>query len=456
MDTIAAISTAYGVSGIGIIRISGDEAVNIADKIFKSKQGKNLKELEERKLNYGWIINPSNKEKVDEVLTVYMNKPYTYTKEDVVEINCHGGIVPLRKILDIILEQDCRLAERGEFTKRAFLNGRLDLTQAESVMDIISSKTEKSMSLSMDQLQGRLSKQVNEIVDELMELKAHLEVNIDFPEYDEEELTKEKIKEKAFIMKENIEKLISSADTGKIFKEGINTLILGKPNVGKSSLMNFLLNENRSIVTEVPGTTRDTIEEFVNLAGVPLNIIDTAGIRYTDDIVEKIGVQKAIDKIDDSDLIIMIFDASKELEEDDEIILNNIENKKVIYLMNKTDLNTKIDLTNHQEIEKEVIKISLLKNEGLEEIETKVKEEFLSGNIDTNNDLIVTNTRHKNLLKKANNSLKELLGSIEAGLTLECLEVDINDTIHHLGEITGSTVSESVIEKIFSNFCIGK
>jgi len=456
MDTIAAISTAYGVSGIGIIRISGDEAVNIADKIFKSKQGKNLKELEERKLNYGWIINPSNKEKIDEVLTVYMNKPYTYTKEDVVEINCHGGIVPLRKILDIILEQDCRLAERGEFTKRAFLNGRLDLTQAESVMDIISSKTEKSMSLSMDQLQGRLSKQVNEIVDELMELKAHLEVNIDFPEYDEEELTKEKIKEKASVMKENIEKLISSADTGKIFKEGINTLILGKPNVGKSSLMNFLLNENRSIVTEVPGTTRDTIEEFVNLAGVPLNIIDTAGIRYTDDIVEKIGVQKAINKIDDSDLIIMIFDASKELEKDDEIILNNIENKKVIYLMNKTDLNTKIDLTNHQEIEKEVIKISLLKNEGLEEIETKVKEEFLSGNIDTNNDLIVTNTRHKNLLKKANNSLKELLGSIEAGLTLECLEVDINDTIHHLGEITGSTVSESVIEKIFSNFCIGK
>ena len=416
MDTIAAISTAYGVSGIGIIRISGDEAVNIADKIFKSKQGKNLKELEERKLNYGWIINPSNKEKIDEVLTVYMNKPYTYTKEDVVEINCHGGIVPLRKILDIILEQDCRLAERGEFTKRAFLNGRLDLTQAESVMDIISSKTEKSMSLSMDQLQGRLSKQVNEIVDELMELKAHLEVNIDFPEYDEEELTKEKIKEKASVMKENIEKLISSADTGKIFKEGINTLILGKPNVGKSSLMNFLLNENRSIVTEVPGTTRDTIEEFVNLAGVPLNIIDTAGIRYTDDIVEKIGVQKAINKIDDSDLIIMIFDASKELEKDDEIILNNIENKKVIYLMNKTDLNTKIDLTNHQEIEKEVIKISLLKNEGLEEIETKVKEEFLSGNIDTNNDLIVTNTRHKNLLKKANNSLKELLGSIEAGL----------------------------------------
>jgi tRNA modification GTPase len=231
---------------------------------------------------------------------------------------------------------------------------------------------------------------------------------------------------------------------------------LGKPNVGKSSLMNFLLNENRSIVTEVPGTTRDTIEEFVNLAGVPLNIIDTAGIRYTDDIVEKIGVQKAIDKIDDSDLIIMIFDASKELEEDDEIILNNIENKKVIYLMNKTDLNTKIDLTNYKEIEKEVIKISLLKNEGLEEIETKVKEEFLAGNIDANNDLIVTNTRHKNLLKKANNSLKELLGSIEAGLTLECLEVDINDTIHYLGEITGSTVSESVIEKIFSNFCIGK
>jgi len=312
------------------------------------------------------------------------------------------------------------------------------------------------MSLSMDQLQGRLSKQVNKIVDELIELKAHLEVNIDFPEYDEEKLTKEKIKEKALVMKEKIEKLISTADTGKIFKEGINTLILGKPNVGKSSLMNFLLNENRSIVTEVPGTTRDTIEEFINLAGVPLNIIDTAGIRYTDDVVEKIGVQKAIDKIDESDLIILIFDASKELEKDDEIIIENIGSKKAIYLMNKTDLDTKIDLSKYQEIEKQTIKISLLKNEGLEEIESKVKEEFLSGNIDTNNDLIVTNTRHKNLLKKADKSIVELLESIEAGLTLECLEVDINDTIHHLGKITGSTVSESVIEKIFANFCIGK
>ena len=456
METIAAISTAYGLSGIGIIRISGDQAINIADKIFKSKNGKNLKSLDERKLNYGWIINPSNEEKVDEVLTVYMKKPYTYTKEDLVEINCHGGIVSLRKILDIILEENCRLADRGEFTKRAFLNGRLDLTQAESVMDIISSKTEKSMSLSIDQLQGRLSKQVMQIVDDLIELKAHLEVNIDFPEYDEEELTKEKIKEQAEIMKEKIEKLISTADTGKIFKEGINTLILGKPNVGKSSLMNFLLNENRSIVTEVPGTTRDTIEEFVNLAGLPLNIIDTAGIRYTDDVVEKIGVQKAIDKIDDSDLIIMILDASKELEKDDEIILENIKNKKVIYLMNKTDLDNKIDLSNHVELEKETIKISLLKDEGLEEIENKVKEEFLSGNIDTNKDLIVTNTRHKNLLKKADKSISELLEGIELGLSLECLEVDINDTINHLGEITGSTVSESVIEKIFANFCIGK
>jgi tRNA modification GTPase len=456
MDTIAAISTAYGVSGIGIIRISGDESLNIINKIFKSKKNIQIKELEERKLHYGWIIDPTTGDKIDEVLTVYMNKPYTYTKEDVVEINCHGGIVPLRKILDIILEEDCRLADRGEFTKRAFLNGRLDLTQAESVMDIISSKTEKSMSLSMDQLQGRLSKQVNEIVEELLELKAHLEVNIDFPEYDEEELTKEKIREKALVMKKKVEKLIKTADTGKIFKEGINTLILGKPNVGKSSLMNFLLNENRSIVTEVPGTTRDTIEEFVNLAGVPLNIIDTAGIRYTDDIVEKIGVQKAIDKIDESDLIIMLFDASKELEKDDEIILDNIGSKKVIYLMNKTDLDTKLNLKEYPEIEEETIKISLLKNEGLDEIESKVKEEFLSGNIDTKNDVIVTNTRHKNLLKKANKSITELLGSIESGMTLECLEVDINDTIHYLGEITGSTVSESVIEKIFSNFCIGK
>lgn len=456
MDTIAAISTAYGISGIGIIRISGEEAINIAEKIFKSKSGKTLKEFSQRRLNYGWIVNPNNDEIIDEVLAVYMKKPHTYTKEDIVEINCHGGVVAMRKILDIILEFDCRLADKGEFTKRAFLNGRLDLTQAESIMDIVSSKTEKSMSISMNQLQGRLSRELNEIIDTLIGLKAHLEVNIDFPEYDEEELTKEKIKFTAENIVERVTKLIDSADTGKIFKEGINTLILGKPNVGKSSLMNFLLNENRSIVTEVPGTTRDTIEEFVNLAGVPLNIIDTAGIRYTDDLVEKIGVQRAIDKIEESDLILMIFDASKKLEEDDNIILKNIKNKKTIYLLNKTDLESKIDLKDYENIEREIIKISLLKNEGLEEIEKRVKDEFLSGKINVNSDVIVTNTRHKDLLKKSKKTLEELLTSIEQGLSLECLEVDINDTIHHLGEITGTTVSENVMDRIFSEFCIGK
>ncbi len=455
-DTIAASATYPGMSGIGIVRVSGKNAVSIVNDIFKSKNGKKLVDLKNRMMYYGWIVDPDTDKVADEVLVVSMKAPNTFTKEDVVEINCHGGIVSVEMILNILMSKGARLAERGEFTKRAFLNGRLDLTQAEAVMDLVSSKTRNSFDLSMRQLEGRLSKEIKDIRSSLMDLTSQIEVNIDFPEYDEEEMTIENIKNISREILKRFDKLIKSADTGKIYKEGIKTLILGKPNVGKSSLMNYLLNENRAIVTEIPGTTRDTIEEFVNLAGVPLKIIDTAGIRYTDDEVEKIGVKKALDKIDEADLILMIFDASKDLEGEDIMIIKEIQNKKVIYLLNKTDLQEKIDFENFQKIKEDIIKVSIKGNKGLESIENKIKEEFLKGALDVDDDVIVSNMRHKHLLEKSKKSMEDVLESIENSLTLECLEVDIMNSLEFLGEITGESIRDDLMDKIFAEFCIGK
>jgi tRNA modification GTPase len=455
-DTIAASATYPGMSGIGIVRVSGKNAISIVSDIFKSKNGKKLVDLKRRMMYYGWIMDPEVDRIADEVLVVAMKGPNTFTKEDIVEINCHGGIVSVEIILNILVSKGARLAERGEFTKRAFLNGRIDLTQAEAVMDLVSSKTKNSFNLSMHQLEGRLSKEIKCIRESLMGLTSQIEVNIDFPEYDEEEMTIENIKNISREILKRFDKLIKSADTGKIYKEGIKTLILGKPNVGKSSLMNYLLNENRAIVTEIPGTTRDTIEEFVNLAGVPLKIIDTAGIRYTDDEVEKIGVKKALDKIEEADLILMIFDASKALEGEDIMIIKEIQDKKVLYLLNKTDLYEKIDFENFQKIKEEVIKISIKGNKGLESIENKIKEEFLKGALDVDDDVIVSNLRHKNLLLKAKESIEDVLKSIENSLTLECLEVDIMNSLEFLGEITGETIRDDLMDKIFAEFCIGK
>ncbi len=455
-DTIAASATYPGMSGIGIVRVSGKNAISIVSDIFKSKNGKKLVDLKRRMMYYGWIMDPEVDRIADEVLVVAMKEPNTFTKEDIVEINCHGGIVSVEMILNILVSKGARLAERGEFTKRAFLNGRIDLTQAEAVMDLVSSKTKNSFNLSMHQLEGRLSKEIKCIRESLMGLTSQIEVNIDFPEYDEEEMTIENIKNISREILKRFDKLIKSADTGKIYKEGIKTLILGKPNVGKSSLMNYLLNENRAIVTEIPGTTRDTIEEFVNLAGVPLKIIDTAGIRYTDDEVEKIGVKKALDKIEEADLILMIFDASKALEGEDIMIIKEIQDKKVLYLLNKTDLHEKIDFENFQKIKEEVIKISIKGNKGLESIENKIKEEFLKGALDVDDDVIVSNLRHKNLLLKSKESIEDVLKSIENSLTLECLEVDIMNSLEFLGEITGETIRDDLMDKIFAEFCIGK
>lgn len=454
-DTIAAIATALGNSGINIIRISGDEALKIALDIFVNKNNEKVKSFKDRFLNYGIIADRDGKI-IDEVLISYMQKPGTFTREDVIEINCHGGILSAKKILDLILTYNCRTAERGEFTKRAFLNGRIDLTQAEAVIDIINAKTGSSHEISVSHLEGRLSNQINELIENIILLLANIEVNIDFPEYDEDVVTINKVKEESISMLEKIETLIRTADTGKIYKEGIKTLILGKPNVGKSSLMNFLLNENRAIVTEIPGTTRDTIEEYVNINGIPLNIIDTAGIRKTDDTVEKIGVEKALAKVDEADLIMIVLDASKKLEDEDIEILKLVESKKVIYLKNKTDLEEKLDLSDYKNIEDKIINISVLKNEGLEKITNAIQNMFFEGKIDLENDLIINNARQKNLLINAANNLKEVLSSVENGMSVDFIEIDLKACMENLGLIVGKAVSDDLIDKIFNDFCIGK
>ncbi|MBP1926293.1 tRNA modification GTPase [Sedimentibacter acidaminivorans] len=459
-DTIAAIATFPGNSGINIIRISGENALNIAQSIFIGKNEKNINSsgkriFKSRYLHYGNIVDLDNK-KIDEVLLSYMKAPNTYTKEDIVEINCHGGMISAKKILEVILKFDCRLAERGEFTKRAFLNGRIDLTQAEAVIDIINSKTDSSHQISVNHLEGRLSQEINNVIDKLMDLLANIQVNIDFPEYDEDEMTISKVKETCISIVNELDRLIRTADTGKIFKEGIKTVILGKPNVGKSSLMNFLLNENRAIVTEIAGTTRDTIEEYVNINGVPLRIVDTAGIRDTDDLIEKIGVEKALNKVNDSDLIIMLFDSSRELENEDIKILDYISGKKVVYLKNKTDLESKLNLKEYNEIEKEIINISVLNNKGLDEIIEKISEMFFKGTINLSNDLIINNIRHKNLLVSAKKSLEEVLKSIDNGMTIDFIEIDLKDSMESLGLIVGKSVSDDLVQKIFNEFCIGK
>ncbi len=455
-DTIAAIATFPGNSGINIIRISGDNALNAARNIFSDKNKNCYAVLKPRYLHYGYIVDFESDKIIDEVLLSYMKAPNTYTKEDIIEINCHGGIISAKKILEIVLKQGCRTAERGEFTKRAFLNGRIDLAQAEAVIDIINAKTDSSHEISVNHLEGRLSKEIHRIIDEIMELLANIQVNIDFPEYDEDEITISRVKEFSKSIISEIDRLIQTADTGKIFKEGIKTVILGKPNVGKSSLMNFLLNENRAIVTEIPGTTRDTIEEFVNIKGIPLRIADTAGIRDTDDVIEKIGVEKALNKVDEADLVIMLFDSSRELEKEDENIIDYIKNKKVIYIRNKTDLESNLDLSDYEYIKSSIINISVLNNQGLEDIIDKINDMFFQGAINLSSDLIINSVRHKNLLINAKKSLEEVLKSIEQNMTIDFVEIDLKDAMENLGLIVGASVSDDLVEKIFTEFCIGK
>ncbi|WIF95873.1 tRNA uridine-5-carboxymethylaminomethyl(34) synthesis GTPase MnmE [Caminicella sporogenes] len=457
-DTIAAIATAPGEAGISIIRMSGSKSLEIVDKIFVPKKNKSIKNYPQRRLVYGHIVDKNKDKIIDEVLAVYMKAPFTYTREDVVEINCHGGIVPVRNILDLILKNGARMAEPGEFTKRAFLNGRIDLAQAEAVMDIISAKTDKGFDVALNQLEGSLSKKVSEIRDIIVELLAHLQVSIDYTEEDIQEITYPELLSKSEIVRDKIKKLLDTSETGKIIREGLNTVIVGKPNVGKSSLLNALLRESRAIVTDIPGTTRDVIEEYISIRGIPLKIVDTAGIRETEDVVEKMGVERSKEFFNKADLVIFMLDASKELTKEDREIMEHVKNKKAIILINKTDLPQKINENEIKEIlhDKKIIKVSIAKEVGLNELEEEIVKMVYGGRVKSREMSLVTNIRHKNALEKALKSIEESIEAIKQELFFDLIAVDLNDCYEYLGEITGDTVAENIIDNIFKNFCLGK
>jgi len=456
--TIAAIATAPGEAGIGIVRLSGDKAIDILDDIFRPSKGKTIKDYPGRRLTHGHIIDPVTNKTIDEVLVTYMEAPYTYTAEDVAEIDCHGGIVPVKKILELVLRRGAVLAEPGEFTKRAFLNGRIDLAQAEAVMDLISAKTEKGFDIAFGQMEGSLSKEVKEIRNKILEMMANITVNIDFPDEDIEEITYGELLDRAREIYRVIKNLLETADTGRIIKEGLNTVIVGKPNVGKSSLMNSLLKEARAIVTEIPGTTRDIIEEFVSIQGIPLKIIDTAGIRETEDIVEKIGVERSKEIFNRADLIIFVLNASEPLTQEDETIIELLHHRQAIILLNKTDLPMILDEKQIGELlpGKRIIKISLLKGKGLRELEETIVELVYGGLVKNKESSMIANVRHKNALERAEKSIQDAVKAIGDNLPLDFVEVDVKNCWECLGEITGETVAEDILDTIFTKFCIGK
>ena len=455
-DTIAAVATGLGGAGIGIIRISGEKAIEIGNALFINPKGKTLVAAASHQLLYGKMIDPSTKKDIDEVLISKMKAPHSYTAEDIVEINCHGGIVPLRKILGLVIKAGARLAEPGEFTKRAFLNGRLDLAQAESVIDIINAKTEKSLEYSVAQLKGRLSEKLEELDSILVGILAHMEVNIDYPEYDIEEISYEFINNAVLKLIATIEALLLVAETGKIYREGITTAILGESNVGKSSLLNALVKEKRAIVTDVPGTTRDAIEEYISIEGIPVKIVDTAGIRETEDIVEKIGVQTSKDKINEADLVILILDSSMKLTHEDREIIEYIKEKKYIVLLNKSDLGGKIEKGELKSLKsKYITNISIKTGQGLNLVTENIKELFFKGEIKTEG-VFVTNIRHKEALIRARENLEASLNALEHTLAIDLASIDIRNAWMNLGEITGEVLEEDIIHKIFAEFCLGK
>lgn len=459
MNTIAAIATATGAGGIGIVRMSGDNCFEILKKIFIPKnKDVDIDKVKGYTIKYGYIVNPETKEKIDEVLVSFFRAPRSYTTENMCEINSHGGTLIERKILEQCLLNGANLAEPGEFTKRAFLNGRIDLSQAESVIDLINSKTDKEVSASFEQLQGRLSNEIRSIKDDLLDIMADIEAQIDYPEYDIEETTNEKASKILNNIKSKLIKLENSFRSGKILKEGVKTVIIGKPNAGKSSLLNTLLDEDRAIVSDIEGTTRDTIEEFVNIEGVPLKIIDTAGIRDTDNCVEKIGVEKAINLIEEADLIIAVFDSSKKLDKEDFKVLDLIKNKKNIILLNKCDLSEfNPETINYMSnFNKTVIKASMKTKVGLDKLYKAISDMFNNNEIELNNGIIITNIRHKDQIHKAIISINEALNCINDNVSLDILAIYIKETLENLGEITGDNVSEDIISKIFSKFCLGK
>ena len=456
-ETIVAIASAHGEGAIGIIRLSGDDSLDILKKIFRTKSMNKAKSFRDKQMKYGFIVNDNN-QVIDEVMVTYMIAPKTYTVEDVVEIYCHGGIVSLRSILKVIVGLGVKIAEPGEFTKRAFLNGRLDLSQAEAVMDLISAKTSAGFDIAMEQLKGTIATDVTNTRNKILKVMADLEVSIDYPEEDIEEVTYKEILETFRSVSTDIEKLLEGSDTGKIIREGLSIAIVGKPNVGKSSLMNALLKESRAIVTDIPGTTRDLIEEFLSLKGVPIKLIDTAGIRNTDDVVEKIGVGRSKEIFNKSDLVIFLLNSSEKLSEEDIEIMDLVKNKNAIVLINKSDLDSKIEIEkiNVHLGHKKIIRTSLIDGSGLEELEKSIVELVYKGDINQGDQNIVSNIRHITALENADVSIKEAIRATESGLSYDFIQVDVINTYNYLGEILGETIEGDIVKKIFSNFCLGK
>ena len=452
-DTIAAISTPKGEGGIGIIRISGDKSFEILDKIFKPKNPN--KDLGFYQFNYGFIHD--GEKVIDESMVVRMKAPKTYTCEDVVEINCHGGQFVTQKVLELVLKNGARHAEQGEFTKRAFMNGRIDLSQAEAVMDLIQGKTEKSISLSLDQLRGDLRDKINSFKKALLDITAHVNVVLDYPEEGIDDPLPVELRDNLEAVYEEATRLIESYDKGKKIKEGIKTVIVGKPNVGKSTLLNSLLREERAIVTHVAGTTRDVIEEVINIKGIPLVLVDTAGIRQTEDIVENIGVEKSKEFIEKADLVLLVLDASRELEDEDREVINQINenHKKVIVLLNKIDLERKIDLDEYNF--ENIVEISAQKNVGIEDMEEKIYSFIVDEKVeDSSEKLIITNVRHKTALEKTKDAIRNIFETIDMGLPMDLISVDLKEALDSLSEITGEISSEDILDHVFGNFCVGK
>lgn len=455
MSTIVAISTAIGNAGIGIIRLSGEKCFEILDKIFVPK---NKSKVKGYTIKYGNIVDSQSKEKIDEVLVSYFVAPRSYTKENMCEINSHGGFVVENRILEECIKNGAILAQPGEFTKRAFLNGRIDLSQAEAVIDVINSKTEKEMQIAQRQLEGSLSKKIKAMKNEVMDLMADIEASIDYPEYDVEETTNKKISETLNKLESELNKLEASFKNGKILKDGIKTAIVGKPNVGKSSLLNLILGENRAIVSNIEGTTRDTIEEYINIKGIPLKIVDTAGIRNTTNEIEQIGVKKSIDNINNAELIIAVFDDSRAFDKEDEKILDLIKNKKAIILINKVDLNKNL-IKEKEEIKKsknKIIEFSTIEEKGLDELYKTIEEMFKWKEIQNDNSEIITNNRQKQQIILAKKSLENAKNSVFSNMPIDITAICLKEILENLTLITGENISEEIINKIFEKFCLGK
>lgn len=457
-DTIAAISTPPGEGGIGIIRISGPECVNILKKIFKPKKLKDWQNITSHTLHLGEVIDEKGRV-IDEVLVSIMKGPRSFTAEDVVEINCHGGFVALKRTLELTINAGARIAEPGEFSKRAFLNGRIDLTQAESIIDVIRAKTDFGLEMAVGQLKGKFSEKIGEMRQVILGLVAKIEAAIDFPDQEIEEATSIEVEEKVKIISREIKNLLDTADQGRMIREGINTVIVGRTNVGKSSLLNALLKENRAIVTDVPGTTRDTIEEFINIGGFPLKIVDTAGLRETEDVVEKIGVEKSRAMLEKSDLVLAVLDIVSGITDEDLVLLKMLQDKKTIVVINKIDRRKPDQLKSEFE---EILQgfpylyISAKNEIGLTDLEKAIIDILGSGGIRVSDQLMVTNLRHKNLLNNAAKHLNEVIDSLDLGMSIDLISIDLQGAWENLGEITGETAGEDLLDRIFSDFCIGK